>query len=198
MATSRICAIPDCGKPKHSHGYCSPHSHRFNRYGDPLGGGPVKDGAPARFLNDRALVYLGEDCLLWPHSTDSHGYARISLNRVSHSVTRIVCEAQNGPAPTPDHQAAHECGRGHLGCVARRHLTWKTRTENNADRIRHGTTNRGERHGMSKLTTEDVIAIRSMHGRLLQREIAAQFGVSIMAVNSILKGRSWSWLTPPA
>lgn len=33
---TRICSIPECGKPHHSHGFCGAHNHRFKRLGDPL------------------------------------------------------------------------------------------------------------------------------------------------------------------
>lgn len=38
MATSRICSIPDCGKPAKAHGWCVRHYRRWLRHGDPCGG----------------------------------------------------------------------------------------------------------------------------------------------------------------
>ncbi len=34
------CSIPDCSRPLHRRGWCNAHYHRWQRHGDPLGGGP--------------------------------------------------------------------------------------------------------------------------------------------------------------
>jgi hypothetical protein len=108
------------------------------------------------------------------------------------SVHQLSCERQNGPAPV-DKEAAHNCGV--RGCINRRHLRWKTRKENHADKIIHGTTNRGERQGHSKLTTDDVLAIRSrIAAGEVQHNVAADFGVTRETVTGIKLGRSWGWL----
>jgi len=38
MATSRVCSIPDCGKPHRAHGWCVLHYKRWLRHGDPCAG----------------------------------------------------------------------------------------------------------------------------------------------------------------
>jgi hypothetical protein len=41
--TDKICSIASCDRPiKGSHGWCNAHYQRWWRYGDPLGGGPMK------------------------------------------------------------------------------------------------------------------------------------------------------------
>lgn len=42
MADSRLCSIPECGKPVRRAGLCSAHHHRKLRHGDPLAGGPFR------------------------------------------------------------------------------------------------------------------------------------------------------------
>ena len=39
---AQICSVEDCGKPSFQRGWCSAHWHRWQRYGDPLAGGPER------------------------------------------------------------------------------------------------------------------------------------------------------------
>lgn len=188
----RKCLIENCDKPHHSRGYCRAHSHRLRRHGDPLGG-DIPRGYARRFLEDVVLTDArGPDdpCLIWPYGNDSHGYARID----GQGVPRLACEAEHGPAPSPRHQAAHGCGKGHLACVTKGHLRWATRPENEADRLIHGTSNRGSQHGMAKLTEADVVQIRNLCGHRFQREIAEQFGIDQSTVSDIRRRKLWAWL----
>lgn len=74
--------------------------------------------------------------------------------------------------------------------MAPRHLSWKTHKENEADKIEHGTRVTGERHGMAKLTIENVKEIRQIKG-VRQREIAKRFGISSNHVSDIRRGVLW-------
>ena len=191
MATSRICSIPDCGKPRVKRGWCATHYSRWRIHGDPTHLDRAANGELEHYLREVVMTYDGKDCLIWPYAR-SHGYAIITRNRHNIPVSRLVCEDEHGPAPTPDHQCAHSCGRGHLGCVARSHLRWATRTENMADCDIHGTRPRGERHGRSTLTEESVRNIRSLEGAKTQRDIARLFGVCQMTVSLIHRRKIWT------
>jgi len=63
-----------------------------------------------------------------------------------------------------------------------------------ADRLVHGRHNRGSRHGMSKLTEDDVKAIKQMLGTAPQTKIARTFSISQPAVSAIASGKRWGWL----
>ena len=184
MANSRICSVPGCDNPVHGHGYCGNHYARWRRHGYPLGG-RVTPGEPERFLRESVLTHKGDECLLWPFGTNNSGYALLRHNGSAAIVSRLVCEHVNGPPPTPKHQSAHSCGRGHLGCVAPTHLRWATRKVNESDKVLHGTHNRGERHGMAKLTEPQVQEILGLKRRLSQSKIAKIFGVSQSHVSRI-------------
>jgi hypothetical protein len=54
-----------------------------------------------------------------------------------------------------------------------------------------GRTARGDKSGMAKLTTKEVIDIKSLFGSMPQAKIARMFGVHVMTINDIFKGRSW-------
>lgn len=191
------CSIPDCGKPAKVRGWCNAHYLRAKQHGDPLGGGTFK-GAPLRFLQETVLPYDGNECLTWPFARDCDGYGHLWIGGKSHQVSRLACEEMNGPPPTPDHEAAHSCGKGHEGCVTKRHLDWKTHAENQADKIAHGTHSRGERHPMAKLTEPEVREILDLKGTMFQWEIAERFGVSQPLVSNIHRAKNWNWLEPEA
>ncbi len=192
MAATRLCSIPDCGKQTRRRGWCYAHYRRFLRHGDPLGGN-IGQGEAYTYLCEVILPYEGDDCLIWPYAR-SRGYGRVwvpSLGRIE-SVHRLACQEQNGPPPTPAHDAAHTCGRGHLGCSTRRHLSWKTRAANMADQLEHGTRARGELQGSSRLTESIVHQIRAASGP--HHSIAARYGVSREHVRDIKNGKRWAWL----
>ncbi len=149
------------------------------------------------YLEDVVMAYEGDDCLVWPFYRMQNGYAPINIRMTQQKtvVSRVVCEKHNGPPPTPKHEAAHSCGKGHEGCVNKRHLSWKTAADNQADRVAHGTSNRGERQWMAKLTPSRVIEIRQLaSSKLPQREIAKRFGIEQSWVSRIVTRNSWAWL----
>lgn len=124
---------------------------------------------------------------------DSAGYAYIRASvcgKVSHlRISRAVCEAFHGP-PFAGAEAAH--GNGNCKDNRAENLRWATPLENAADRIRHGTTNRGERNAQAKLTAGQVQAIRQKkHYFGVCRDLAAQYGVSASYISSIRRGKSW-------
>lgn len=73
-----------------------------------------------------------------------------------------------------------------------RNLRYGTPVENMADKLKDGTDNRGEKHGMSKLTVKQVRQIRSS----LETAplLADRFGVSKDAIVSVRLRRTWAWL----
>lgn len=131
-----MCLIDQCNSGPFMRGWCVAHYERWRRHGDPLGGGPPRASSaePARYFRDTVLAYEGDDCLAWPFCRDRNGYGKMGGKIVS----RLVCEKEHGPPPTPAHEAAHSCGKGHEACVAKRHLSWKTRAENASERVIHG------------------------------------------------------------
>jgi hypothetical protein len=151
-----------------------------------------RPGAPAQFF-EMALRYQGDECLFWPHD-NVRGYGRIKRNGKKFFVSRLVCEAEHGPPPSPEHHAAHSCGNGDKGCVTRKHVSWKTPKENNADKLEHGTLARGERNGRAKLSPDQVREILALKGKLLQREIAQMFGVGQVQVSRIHRRDKWGSL----
>lgn len=192
MAISRLCSIPDCGKPAKARGLCEAHYRRLLRHGDPLAG-RTPDGEPLEFLNNMVLGYTGNGCIDWPYSRGEGGYPLLRHNGRMVRASRLVCEHVHGSPPSPKHDAAHLCGRGHKGCVTPRHLAWKLPVDNHADKFYHGTIANGERHGKSKITSLQAKTIKSLllNTDLTQQQIADQLGTTRRIVSCIKNGATW-------
>ena len=197
----KACSVPDCNGNSHYtengiNGLCNKHRLRSYRHGDPLAGGVSLShkGEPERFYRDSVLTYGGSECLIWPYARIPNGYGTIKHQGKTTLVHRRVCEDVIGAPPTPQHDAAHSCGKGHLGCVSPHHLSWKTKSENQADRILHGTHQRGERNKSSKITEEQAKEIIFLKGKEKQNDIAKRYGVTREAISKIHSGKNWSWL----
>lgn len=186
------CSVAGCAKKAECKGMCKAHYYRMLRNGDPSGGRASK-GEPLEWLT-RHKDHKSEECLIWPFRKRTNGYGEVPFEGIRMAASRAMCTLAHGPAPTAEHHAAHSCGNGGGGCVNPQHLRWATREENEGDKIGHGRTNRGSRHGMSKLSTDEVLQIRALKGTEAQKETADRFGISRSAVGSIQSGARWSWL----
>lgn len=127
---------------------------------------------------------------------DSNGYACVSLweggVQLHRRVHQLVAHAFIGPQ-APGMEVCHI--NGHPADNRLENLRYGTPTQNSNDRIIHGTANRGERHGMAKLTKNDVLEIR----RLIQaghthEEIAPRYGITANHVGKIRHRERWGWL----
>lgn len=172
-------------------GFCRMHYGMLRRHGDPLGGRP--NGDLMRFVHETALPYGGKDCLIWPYGKKGSGYGQIRVNGKQRMAHRYVCISAHGEPPTLKHEAAHSCGN--RSCVNPNHLSWKTRSSNQADRVIHGTHRRGERNKLAKLTEEQAIEIISLKEIVSKRSLAKKFGVSATTIAQIHNGQRWGWLT---
>lgn len=151
------------------------------------GGGPVwRIGSEWRRLS----------CRLVKGRRNPEGYVgailRHSGRRHHVLVHRVMLECFVGPPPGPGYEAAHEDGNQFNNEIT--NLSWKTHKANMDDRDRHGTTARGERNGLSKLTAAQVREIRALARGpefLTKGELASLFGVHRQAIHDLLKGRTW-------
>ena len=74
-------------------------------------------------------------------------------------------------------------------CVNPEHLALGTRLENMQDAKRKGRMSVGQGHGRSKLTDEQVNLIKK--SSKLQKEIAAEFGITQSHVSCLKSGKKW-------
>lgn len=144
------------------------------------------NGAAVRWLREHAS-YDGDGCLIWPFARLKNGYGTLAYLGDCHYAHRFMCELVNGPPPSPLHETAHSCGKGHEGCAHPKHLSWKTKSGNMLDSKRHGTHIRSRRN---RLKPEQVAHIRALKGTMTQAEIAGMFKISEPTVRDIYLGRS--------
>jgi len=187
-----VCSVDGCENLLRARGWCPTHWTRWRHHGDPLKGG-TSPGAPMQWIQDH-VNYKGDDCIKWPFGTSSNGYGIVGYKGALISASRVMCLIAHGEPSHKKMDAAHECGNGHLACMNKNHLSWKTRKENVQDSIRHGTWTRGENHPDAKLTEKGVLEIRMMGGTMSNRAISKLYGVTPSAVSAVLRRKSWAWL----
>lgn len=107
----------------------------------------------------------------------------------SHHVHRLVLLAFVGPLPEG------QCTR-HLNGVPGddrlENLAYGTESQNQMDRVAHGTSNRGERHGMAKADAGMVREIRKRYSSgETPTQLAKSFPLSRRAIRDIAVGKRW-------
>jgi hypothetical protein len=117
-------------------------------------------------------------------------YHAITIRRKSVYVHRLVAEVFI-PNPEGKPDVAHVDGNGLNNNVT--NLRWSTEKENMADKLRHGTLNKGETHGNSKLSQKQVDSIRSLRTQGASvPELADLYKVSKWAVYDLCNpNRTW-------
>lgn len=128
----------------------------------------------------------GKECLIWPYTRNGHGYGMMSYLGKMGEAHRFMCLLVHGKPPSPRHQAAHDCGNGHKGCVHPKHIFWKTPRRNRLDSNDHGT---GNRPAPRRLTIDQVMEIRASSKPYA--ELAAEYGVHRDTIGKIFRGETW-------
>ena len=145
---------------------------------------------------------LTPGCGTWPGRVLNHavsrGYAHVSLRRDKETynvrVHVLLCEAFHGPRPTLLHDAAHNNGTQ----LDNRsdNVRWATKSDNQIDRICHGTDIRGSAVYGAKLTERDVARIkRRLAQGARQIDLARAYDVSASTIHLISNGTTWRHVT---
>lgn len=128
------------------------------------------------------------------HGTLKNGYRVVVLRKAHQShpwfVHRLVLVTFIGPSL--GREARHLNGNKLDNRLD--NLAWGTRVENAADRELHGHTHhpRGERHGLHRLSNQDVLAIRRLGSLgIPQVAIGRHFGIHQGTVSKLLNRRRW-------
>lgn len=149
-----------------------------------------------RLARDGSYKYreIGEWRPLKTLAVNSKGYRVASLRNAdgayhSLSVHRLIAEAFHGPCPVGK-ECCHNDGI-RANCAAS-NLRWGTRSENFADKHRHGTASTGEKSPNARLSNAQAYEIRRRAGLGEgQRALAREFGVTLTIVHNIVKGRTY-------
>lgn len=146
----------------------------------------------ARFWSKVGILNQS-DCWEWMGGKRNKGYGSFWLNGrhvVSH---RLAWELTNGQIPD-GLMVLHKCDN--TGCCNPSHLFLGTHHDNMDDMVKKGRQARWvKRTNISpsaKMTTDQVLEIRSLKGSVSQRKLADMFGISQAAVWKILSNNSWS------
>lgn len=151
----------------------------------------AKRGEALKWLDELKNLDHSKGCIHWPFAIDKKsGYGIVIYHNRTRTVHRVALMLHTGIDPVGLHACHGPCHD--RTCCNPLHLSWKTTTENHRDKIRDDTHNRGTRHYLAKLTEENVRKIRQ--DNRLQREIAADYGVSRSVIASVKLGTYWQWV----
>jgi hypothetical protein len=149
-----------------------------------------------RFLSKVAPGSGG--CLLWTGATTRRGYGQFYHEGRLKLAHRVLYAHTYGPIP-PGLVVCHACDTP--GCVNPAHLWVGTVADNQRDMAEKGRAPgtpgpKPDRHGTrstsSKLTAAQVCAIRQAHAAgVVQRELAARYGVAQMTISRAVRGESY-------
>ena len=141
-----------------------------------------------RFL---AKVQQPSACWEWTAVKNRDGYGRLRVNGTMVLAHRLAYAHFIGEIPA-GMVILHRCNNP--GCVNPDHLRVGTQGENIAHCIASGRRAKGERNGAAKLTTQEVIRIRTDYasGKIYQWELAEQAGVNQSMVSRIVRREKWT------
>jgi hypothetical protein len=121
----------------------------------------------------------------------THGYLVAHLynkKRTARTVHSLVMEAFVGLRPDAM-QVCHADNDKHNNRLE--NLRYDTAANNNSDKLKHGTLLRGEEAPVAILTTEQVLTIRELKGKVKQQELADLFGVTFSNISAVQRRKSW-------
>lgn len=129
-------------------------------------------------------------CWIYTGPTVNSGYGTTHFQKGRKILAhRLAYELFIGQIPAGSY-VCHKCDV--KLCCNPDHLFVGTATENMQDATRKSRVRFGERHGNSKLTTDDVEAIRDAHaGGILQGTLARVYRVCLQTISGICCGKSW-------
>lgn len=138
-------------------------------------------------------IRINECEVVISHSKTWDGYHRIEVDNKKIMAHRAVYEHFKGQIPD-GMVVRHTCDNA--SCINPEHLTIGTVMDNVMDRVKRNRSAKGERNGRSKLTSEQVIEIKS-DNISKQSVIARKFGVDPTTVRDIKKGKIWGSVLLP-
>jgi len=187
-----------CSNPHKARGLCESHYHHERKRPDFDSNFPCRlHYRPSRMSMEQLALWALKNasrqvngCHLWSGQHNGLGYGQLSIRRKNVLIHRVVFEVCNGEIPE-GLVIRHTCDTP--SCICPSHLISGTHADNARDRVERGQQVNGERHGRSKLTVSDVVAIRQLvkSGRHSQQDIAATFGVSRATVYKIANRLKW-------
>lgn len=134
-------------------------------------------------------------CWNWQKCKTRDGYGRVVLDGKGRLAHRVAYELTKGTIPS-GMLICHSCDNP--GCCNPAHLWPGTIRDNNIDMFRkgRGVNPKGERHYLTKLTNDDVLAIRAAHAHgETQASISRRYQVSANCIWTIVNYKRWQHLS---
>lgn len=135
-------------------------------------------------------------CWRWCGPSQSRGYGVLSLGkRKSVLAHRAAYAFEFGPIPDGMF-VCHRCDN--RWCVNPWHMFLGSALDNSRDMVRKGrhVPCRGERSGVAKVTSDDVLHIRRLWGAGMPlRQLGARFGISAREAGAIGRGERWAHIS---
>jgi hypothetical protein len=136
-------------------------------------------------------------CEMWTgarHHVGGYGvfWAR-GLNIQAHRY-RYIEQVFGDFSPPSDVFIRHSCHNP--GCVALAHLTHGSPADNSRDMVEANRQARGIRHGLAKLTADEVIEARRLYaaGGVTHKALAEKYGIGLSTMSWVLQRRTWRHL----
>jgi hypothetical protein len=141
------------------------------------------------FFEERTSVNKETGCIEWTRHTNVNGYGTLKYKRKQRMAHRFMWEYKYGAIPEGK-IICHKCDN--RKCINPEHLFLGTTQDNVDDKMKKGrfVASSGEKNGYSKLTKEQIIAIRD--DVRPQTKIALDYGISQSNVSIIKRKQSWS------
>lgn len=154
-----------------------------------------------RFWSKVAITKNSDDCWEWQGSKARGGYGNFFVgNGVSQKfekASRVAYRLTYGDFPMQMY-VMHKCDNP--PCCNPNHLCLGTPLDNARDREaknrggnRRTPDNKGEKHGMHKLTLNQVRGIRAKYSEknITQEQLAKQYNVARSAISFVVNGKRW-------
>jgi hypothetical protein len=186
------CSVAGCDRTLiYARTWCEMHYRRWLEHGDPtVTLNRRMDGAT---LADKLEAYADrsggpDSCWPWTRGRSTDGYGRVYPPKGRQAVPahRVAFELAGGTVE-PGEEILHSCDNP--PCVNPAHLRRGSHAENMAEMAGRGRSAAGSRNPRTKLSSDQVEEVRQMaRSGLLQRDIAARFGVSRPFVSRLIRG----------
>lgn len=141
-----------------------------------------------------SFVNIGEpdECWEWQGCFTKTGYGTFYAHGKQQRAHRYAYEITNGPLPKWNNPSngtcvCHKCDNPK--CVNPDHLFLGSHADNQTDKTNKGRTPHGMQHWNSKLSSDDVKAIKTSVD-MTARQLAGMYGVGIDQIRCIKNGRS--------
>lgn len=123
------CSIDRCENAVTARGWCAMHYQRWQKHGDPLGGGAKYTDPEGAFLARTEPLVGDPGCIVWTGGLDGGGYGHMWDSGKLVKAHRYAWEREHGPIPDGK-VIDHTCWE--RSCVNTDHLRLATVSQNNS------------------------------------------------------------------